>query len=104
MLSSASAEERAHALKHVLALVCSVRAPSNYLISKRDALETRVSHYTRLMQENGLMDATLASQVRAAKLSFLQRAPIAPRAPYAERKHVDSTRTYLQQVLGVPGL
>jgi membrane peptidoglycan carboxypeptidase len=104
MLSSEVAERRGYALKHVLALLCSVRAPSHYLVSQRDALETRVRYYTHLMEENGMLPATLAEQVRRARLSFLTRAPAPVRVPYTERKEIDSTRTYLQQVLGVRGL
>jgi membrane peptidoglycan carboxypeptidase len=103
MLSSESPEQQAYALKRVLALLCSVRAPSYYLVSHRDALETRISRYTSLMEQNGILHSTLADGLRAVKLSFLRRAPIPPRVPYSERKHIDSTRAYLQQILGVRG-
>jgi membrane peptidoglycan carboxypeptidase len=104
MLSSDVPEEQARALKHVLALLCSVRAPSHYLISKRDALDVRINHYTHLMQEAGILEPGIAGLVGEAKLSFLDRAPLRSRPPYTERKHIDTTRTYLQQMLGVPGL
>src|SRR5262249_32398431 len=104
MLSSGSLEERGTALKHILGLLCSARAPSYYLVTRREALLARIDFYTRAMQEKGIIDAELAEQVRAADLSFLERAPIAPRGPFPEHKHIDSTRTYLQRVLGVSSL
>jgi membrane peptidoglycan carboxypeptidase len=104
LLSSRSLTERASALKHVLALLCSVRAPSYYLISNRDALEVRIRAYAGLMQLHGVLDAPLANAVRATPLLFLERAPVLSRAPYPSRKHIDSTRVYLQNALGVAGL
>jgi membrane peptidoglycan carboxypeptidase len=103
MLGSESAEDRAYALKHVLALLCSVRAPSYYLLSHRDALESRIHYYAGLMQQSGILDGAVAKLLPSIELSFLRRAPIPPRAPYSERKHIDSTRSYLQHVLGVRG-
>jgi membrane peptidoglycan carboxypeptidase len=103
MLSSDSPEQQAYALKHVLALLCSVRAPSYYLSSDRGALESRINQYIYLMERNGVFDSTLTERARDVELSFLRRAPVQPRAPYAERKHIDSTRVHLQQVLGVRG-
>jgi membrane peptidoglycan carboxypeptidase len=90
MLGSESAEQQAYALKHVLALLCSVRAPSYYLLSHRDALESRINYYAGLMQESGILDAAVAKLLPSVELSFLRRAPIAPRAPYSERKHIGS--------------
>jgi membrane peptidoglycan carboxypeptidase len=104
MLSSDSLDERANAVKHVLALLCSVRAPSYYLLSNREALEHRVRSYTLLLLQNGILDGLLAQRVSAAELSFLNRAPAQLRRPYPERKHIDSTRVYLRQALGVSGL
>jgi membrane peptidoglycan carboxypeptidase len=101
--SSGSVQEQARALKPVLALLCSVRAPSLYLRSGRDLLEARVDHHTKLMQENGILDSDVAERVLQVPLRFLKRIPDPVRSPYPARKHIDSIRTYLQKTLGLAG-
>ncbi len=100
-LSSPSPDAQARAVKHVLSLLCSVRAPSHYLISNRNALERRVANYTQLFEVHGLLDPDLAKRVRATPLSFLDRAPPPHASPIAARKHLDSVRTNVLRMLGV---
>jgi len=55
---------RARALKHVLALLCAVRAPSRYLGEDRDALERRADLYAALLAREGILDGELSDLVR----------------------------------------
>jgi hypothetical protein len=50
-LSSGVTEERAGALKNILALLCAVRAPTYYLQTNRSALDVRIARYVHLMRE-----------------------------------------------------
>jgi membrane peptidoglycan carboxypeptidase len=64
---------RARALKHVLALLCSVRAPSRYLREDRDALERRADLYAGLMVREGILDGEFADRVQHVPLAFVSR-------------------------------
>jgi membrane peptidoglycan carboxypeptidase len=103
-LSSESIDEQASGLKPVLALLCSVRAPSYYLVTNRSALQARVENFIRLMERESVLDSALAAKLRQTPTTFVDRAPQPPKQPFIERKPIDATRVYLQQVLGVPGL
>ena len=45
--------EKARAYRHVLALLCAVRAPTTYLVKNRNALESRVDSYSMLLASAG---------------------------------------------------
>ena len=104
LLSSDSIDDQAAAVKRLLALLCAVRAPSVYLVANRDALEDRIANYTDLLEQAGILNSAVAQRVSTSKLVFLERAPSRRPPPYLERKHIDSTRAYLQQLLGTGGL
>jgi membrane peptidoglycan carboxypeptidase len=96
-----SPEDRAWAFKHVLALLCAVRAPSGFLIQDHDALERRADGYAVLLAREGVIDSSFARQVVAVPLGF---AP-APKPPVRfavapQRKAPNLVRTEVLKMLG----
>lgn len=93
---------KARAYKHSLALLIALRAPSTYLLKARDALETKVNEYTRLLARDGIIDGALADAVVATPITFLPKAPLAPPPSFTEQKAANSVRTTLMRWLDVP--
>jgi membrane peptidoglycan carboxypeptidase len=92
--------EKAHAFKHVLALLYAVRAPSFYLLDNRAALDQRSTGYANLLAAAGVVDADLRRQVSAVPLRFAEVA--VPRPPtFVGRKAATAVREELRQTLGV---
>lgn len=96
-----SDDDRAWAFKHVLALLCAVRAPSGFLIQDHDALEHRTNGYAALLAREGVIDTLFARKVIATSLGF---AP-APKPPVRfavapERKAPNMVRTEVLRMLG----
>jgi membrane peptidoglycan carboxypeptidase len=102
--TQASARKRARAFKPVLALLCSVRAPSRYLIADRPALERRMNAFAPLLASNGVIESALARALERTPLEFAS----VPRAPaihdIAARKGADAVRRALLSELGVRSL
>ncbi len=98
---------RARAMKHVLALLCAVRAPSRYLREDRKALERRADAYAGLLAKEGIYDADFAQRVRETRLAFVTRPPGSTRG-YARipstSKATNRIRIDLEKVLAMPGL
>ena len=97
---------RARAMKHVLALLCSVRAPSRYLRDDHPALEKRADAYATLLAKEGILDSDFAERVRAVPLAFVKR-PAAPRGDQripATSKATNRIRIDLERDLAVGGL
>jgi membrane peptidoglycan carboxypeptidase len=98
---------RARAMKHVLALLCAVRAPSRYLREDHGALERRADAYAGLLAKEGIFDSELAGRVRAVPLAFVKRpgaaSPGNPRIP-STSKATNRIRIDLEQALAVCGL
>ena len=98
---------RARAMKHILALLCAVRAPSRYLREDHDALERRADAYAGLLAKEGVFDSELAGRVRAAPLAFVRQPgaaaqgnpPIPPTSKATSRIRID-----LERALAVHGL
>src|SRR5262249_3489332 len=103
-VESPSDAEKARIFKHMMALICSARAPSFYLDANRAALEASVDFYARQLAGNGTIESDFAREVAAAPLEFLQRAPVPPAVPFVERKATNAFRTHLLAELGVPDL
>ena len=99
--SSNSPQERARAFRPVLALLCAVRAPSNYLTHDRAALIERMDRFTTLLAGAGMIDPPLARELSQAPLAFTSGREPAARFSFAERKAVDAARVRLQNLLGV---
>ncbi|HVP14408.1 MAG TPA: transglycosylase domain-containing protein [Terriglobales bacterium] len=92
---------KARALKHVLALLYAVRAPSAYLVRDRAALEARVDNYVTVLERGDVLPFALARAVRAAPLEFRRgRVPMPDRLD-PERKPLYSLRAQLSRSLGV---
>jgi membrane peptidoglycan carboxypeptidase len=95
---------RAHALKHVLALVCAVREPSRLLLADRPALEERVDTYAALMAQERLITPALAKRVRAERIAFRYQPPAERLRVAAAGKAVDGIRRGLLSDLGLTDL
>jgi membrane peptidoglycan carboxypeptidase len=92
--------EKARAFKHVLALLCAVRAPSSYLLENHAALEQRITAYASLLEAAGVLDSDLRRQVSDVPLRFAE--PVVARPPaFVGRKAASVVREELRQVLGV---
>jgi membrane peptidoglycan carboxypeptidase len=96
--------EKAKAFKHLLALQCSVKAPSHYLLRNRPALESRVNYYVQLLANIQVIPQTFAEQVKSAKISFSANPQEYPVHAYAENKAINEIRSKLVSQLGLPGL
>jgi len=92
---------KAAALKHVLALITAVQAPTYFLVGARGALERRMDQYTDLMVREGVMDATLGTALRTTSLNFLTQTPLQASTSFLEQKSLNAVRTELLGMLGV---
>jgi membrane peptidoglycan carboxypeptidase len=99
-----SSPEKAKAFKHILALLCSVKAPSYYLIQNHDALQSRVNFYARMLATTQVIPLDLAKNVESTPLSFSSSPPKYFLPSYAERKAVNEIRSKITSLLGVRGL
>jgi membrane peptidoglycan carboxypeptidase len=95
--------EKAKAFKHILALLCSVKAPSHYLVQNRTALLARVNFYAQLLGKVQIIEPDFARQVESLPLSFSARPAAKPRPGFAEHKAANEIRSILVRLLGVPG-
>jgi len=97
--------DKVRAYKASLALLAAVRAPTTYLVKSHASLERRVSDYTRLLTEQGVLDPDFAAAVQAIPIVFPEPEPISlSPASFVERKALNAVRTNLIRMLDVPGL
>ncbi|NLT65829.1 MAG: glycosyl transferase family 51 [Acidobacteria bacterium] len=96
--------DKARAFKHVLALLCSVRAPSQYLVNDREALQRRTNFYTRLMANLQVISPRFAQAVESEQMAFASRRPKNTLPSFSERKATNELRSRLMTLLGVSGL
>jgi membrane peptidoglycan carboxypeptidase len=99
-----SSPEKARAFKHMLALLCSVKAPSYYLAQNHSALQARANFYAQMLANVQAIPQDFANRVLATPLSFSARPPKYSLPSYAERKAINEIRSKLSTLLGVPGL
>jgi membrane peptidoglycan carboxypeptidase len=99
-----SPDVRARVFKHVLALLCAVRAPTHYFLRDRAALEARVDAYTGLLESAGLIGEELGRWMRRTPIVFSapRSQPVAPQVH--QGKAVDALRVDLMQLLQERGL
>ncbi len=97
----APAAERARAVKYVVSLLASVRAPSTYLLYNHEGLAERTNFYVRLMAKSGVIDDGFASLVEATPLSFPSAAAVSLKAPTPGQKTANAIRTSLGRLIGV---
>jgi len=97
---------RAQAFRQALTLLCAARAPSQYLMRDRAALEARVTRYIDQLQQTGAIEPEFAMNVRKASVRFILRAkaPFDSRRSFALAKSVNSIRTNLLRMLGMRSL
>jgi membrane peptidoglycan carboxypeptidase len=96
-----SAEDRAWAFKHVLALLCAVRAPTEFLLQRHEALEQRTAGFTTLLEREGVIDSTFAREVRATPLVFASARRTPARFVVSpERKAPNLVRNEVLRLLG----
>ncbi|HEX5032182.1 MAG TPA: transglycosylase domain-containing protein [Candidatus Eisenbacteria bacterium] len=100
-LGSKSPTKRAKALKPVLALLCSVRAPSRYLIADHKALNDRVNAYAGLLAKEGVLEPKVASAVRKLPLKF---APTLKNAPLPENQLGRGARRIRNELVSMLGV
>ncbi len=96
--------QKAKALKHILALLCSVKAPSYYLVQNHAALQARANYFAQMLANTQVISQDLASQVKAAPISFSNSPPKFFLPSYAERKSINEIRSRLASLLGIHGL
>jgi membrane peptidoglycan carboxypeptidase len=104
LASPAWDQDEARAYKHVLALLCAIRAPTHYLVRNHAALEARVVYYTTQLQKAGLIDQDFARRVRATPIVFLNAKAAPPIRLVLQRKAINHMRLRLGQALGEPNL
>jgi membrane peptidoglycan carboxypeptidase len=95
---------KAGAFKHLLALQCSVKAPSFYLLRNHEALETRANFYAQYLANVQVISQPFADLVKSKPLSFAHNPRKASIPSYAESKAVNEIRSRLVTQLGLPGL
>ncbi|HKY08854.1 MAG TPA: transglycosylase domain-containing protein [Candidatus Binatia bacterium] len=90
--------------KHILTLLISVRAPSEYLVDERESLEEKVDQFTRLMARAGIIDWEFAAELQETPIRFLPTAPLAPQPSSSKNKAANAVRTNMMDALGVANL
>lgn len=95
---------KVRALKHVLALLISVRAPSVYLVDERSSLEEKVNQFTRLLARAGIIDWEMAAELQDIQIGFMPSAPLPPQPASIKNKAANAIRTHMMDALGVPNL
>lgn len=96
--------EKARAYRHVLALLCAVRAPTTYLVENRGALESRIERYAPLLQSAAVIDGELLALMQGTPLEFATAPPAAQPPRFVERKAVNVLRFELARLLDVRNL
>ncbi len=95
--------EKAKAFKHLLALQCSVKAPSYYLLKNRPALEARVNYYTQLLADIQAIPRSFAESVKTTPITFSTERQSLPPHSFAENKAINEIRSKLASQLGLSG-
>ena len=95
---------KAKALKHVLALMCSVKAPTYYLVRNRSALDARVHYFVHMLASAQVIPAGFEARVESIPIAFSMRPPKHELPSYAENKAINDIRSNLASRLGLPGL
>ena len=95
---------KVRAFKHILTLLISVRAPSDFLVDERDALEEKVDQFTRLMARAGIIDWEFAAELQETPIRFLPAAPLPPQPSSSRNKAANAIRTNMMDALGLGNL
>lgn len=95
---------RARALKYVLTLLASVRAPAYYLGQHRAELEGRVLYVGSQLAKVGVISHELAGNLKRVPLAFAPHPKVESDDFSPQRKAVSSMRIHLANLLGIPSL
>ena len=96
--------EKVRAFKHILTLLISVRAPSDYLVDERETLDEKVNQFTRLMARAGIIDWEFAADLQETPIRFLPSAPLPPQPSSSRNKAANAIRTNMMEALAVGNL
>ena len=102
--SSEQTAAKVRVFKHILTLLISVRAPSEYLVEERESLEEKVDQFTRLMARSGIIDWEFAAELQETPIRFLPTAPLVPQPSSSKNKAANAVRTNMMEALGVGNL
>jgi membrane peptidoglycan carboxypeptidase len=97
----ASVEARGHTYRHVLALLVSLRRPTDLLMRDREHLERQVDHFLIALHEAGVVSEELAGAARAARLQFRTAPAPQPAPSFAADKATVAARAALAGALGI---
>jgi membrane peptidoglycan carboxypeptidase len=94
---------KAHAYKHVLALLYAIRAPTRYLLEDRLLLERRIVADAERLADAGVIDQGLHRALGEVPLRFRARAE-RPRVAFGERRATTAIRKDVRRLLGGPSV
>jgi membrane peptidoglycan carboxypeptidase len=89
------------AFRQVLTLLAAVRAPGNYLLQDREALEVRTSYYANLLVQTGLIDPDFGRLVCLSRVKFLNGAQNSDDVYEPRQKLSGALRKDLGDLLGM---
>ncbi len=95
---------QARALKYVLTLLASVRAPAYFLGQHRAELESRVRYVASQLAKAGIIGHELAANVKKVQVTFVPHSKVGVDDFSPRFKAVSSMRVHLANLLGVPSL
>lgn len=104
LMQEEATPEKAHAYRHVLALLAALPAPTTYLIHDTKALERRIDTYLTLLAQVGVIDSDFADTVRAVPLRVARGYHVAPVVDFVDQKAARAVRTHLLSLLGLSSL
>ena len=101
LMSPAITEAKILSFKNSLALIVALRAPTQYLVKDRVALQERVDLYTQLLANAGLIEPAFAQAVQRAPLTFIPLRSEGRASSFVEHKDFNLIRTSLLEHLGI---
>ncbi|URM30036.1 penicillin-binding protein [Pseudomonas frederiksbergensis] len=97
-----SLSEKGLALREVLSLMIAQRRPSHYLTKGRDELASLTDSHIRLLAQNGVIDAPLATAALASKVTYRDWATQPTIQPIETNKGISVARSRLAGLLNRP--
>jgi membrane peptidoglycan carboxypeptidase len=97
-----SLSEKGLALREILSLMIAQRRPSHYLTKGRDELASLTDSHIRLLSQNGVIDAPLATAALASKVTYRDWATQPTIQPIETNKGISVARSRLAGLLNRP--
>ncbi|WP_237886680.1 transglycosylase domain-containing protein [Pseudomonas sp. PGPR40] len=97
-----SLSEKGLALREMLSLMIAQRRPSHYLTKGRDELASLTDSHLRLLAQNGVIDAPLATAALASKVTYRDWATQPTIQPIETNKGISVARSRLGGLLNRP--